>query len=288
MYHSDLPQFEAQWWPVQVETVPGSGEKLTVAVVVRDGSGTASVRQAITPATLNSIFGTAAGKGMQLLVGHTMLDLHAQLKAACHVDKLEMPFGSVYMGRARECVARDLNEVFDIAMRMSTAFSLSQFGIQRHETGDREARAAFAEWADKVREQVLTAEFIERMAHAFNVRLAVSSHRGIRVGFLFQSYVAQLGVLRPGKSSSADVRALKLKLFDLDVLRREQLLPFDRAELLVGFQQPGDNYTRRQHEAMAESWKFIEHEALVRDVGLVRCESASAAAAHLQRVAIAA
>lgn len=284
MIPNELPTFEAQWWPVQLETVPGSGERFTVAVIVRGKAGQATVRQAIAPSTLHSIF-SEAGKGMQLIVGHTVLDLRQQLEMQVPVEALEIPFGNTEIGSARDCLARDLNEVFDIAMRLSTAFSLSAFGVRTSEKADQEARRAFAEWAEKVRLQVVSAEWQDALKDAFNIPIKVSSRKKLRIGFQYGSYVAQFGVLRAGRSVTADVRAIKLKLFDLDTLRREQLLPFRRAEIVVGVQPESDVYTKRQLEALAESWRYVEQEARARQVKAIQCVSAVEAAQHLYEMA---
>jgi hypothetical protein len=90
-----------------LETVPGSGEALTVAVIVRASSGQATVRQAIQPAMLASLFGSA-GKGMLLIVGQTVLEIRRQLDEAVPVSQLELPFGGMALGHERDCVARDL------------------------------------------------------------------------------------------------------------------------------------------------------------------------------------
>lgn len=279
----ELPTFEATWWPVWLETVPGSGECINVAVVVQpNGMEPAQVRQIIQPATLRTMFGEA-GAGMQVVVGETVLALDEQLRSGARVEQLDMPFGGQGLGRGRDCVAHDVNEIFEVATRLAGAFGRSQFGVV--EKSPTESQRAFDEWAEKVRAQLLANEQKDQWAQAFNVRVNTSNRRALRVGFFLNSYVAQLGVLRPGRSISADVRALKLKMFDLDVLRRDQLLPFKRAELLVGCSELSDNYPRRQQETLAESWRFIQHEAMARNVGLVRCESAAAAAQHLQKIA---
>jgi len=122
-----LPTFEALWWPVRLETVPGSGELLTVAYVVRVASGQSFVRQAIPPATVSTLFGSA-GKGMNLVIGNTVLALQRQLDDGVAVDDLQPPFGGVALGEARECLARDLNEVFEVAARLGGAFGASTFG----------------------------------------------------------------------------------------------------------------------------------------------------------------
>lgn len=287
MMPSELPTFEAQWWPVQLETVPGSGERLTVAVVVRGVNGQATVRQAIAPPTLHSIFGEA-GKGMLLIVGHTVLDIRRQLDNQVPVELLELPFGNVDLGDVRDCVARDINEVFDIAMRLSTAFSMSAFGVRTEDKSDKEARRAFAEWAEKVRLQVAGAEWKDALKDAFNIAVKVSSRKSLRLGFQYGGYVAQFGVLRPGRTVTADVRAIKLKLFDFDTLRREQLLPVKRAEIVVGVQPPSDVYTKRQIEALAESWRYVEQEARAREVMAVQYNTAAEAARHIYEMAQAA
>ena len=280
MIPSELPTFEAQWWPVILETVHGSGEALCVAVVVRSSGGQASIRQAIPPSTLTAIFGNA-GKGMVFLVGQTVLELKKQLDTLASVESLDFPFGGFHIGAPRDCIARDANEVFDIAMRLSTAFSLSTFGAVLP-SPDEEARRAFDEWANKVREEVLAVDLMDRLSAAFNVPVPFGKRRKLRVGFLLGGYVAQFGVLRIGKSMSADQRALKLKVFDLESLRREQALQFQRAELIVGVENPGDSHPSRQKESLAETWEFITYEAKQRGVTPVRYATAHDAGEHLR------
>lgn len=282
----ELPTFEATWWPVWLETVPGSGERIHVAVVVQPtDTQSTKVRQLISPPTLRAMFGQA-GNGLQVVVGETVLAIQQQLDAGIKPDQLDMPFGGQGLGRARDCLAHDLEEVFSVAARMAGAFGISQFGAI--ETPKLESRRAFDEWAQKVRTQVQQAAWHEALQDSFDIPISVTSRKKLRVGFVFGSYVAQFGVLRPGRSVTADVRALKLKLFDLDTLRRDQLLPFNRAEVLVGYQDAGDSHTRRQQESLQDSWHFIEQEAKARNVGTVRCPTAAFAAEHLHQMALAA
>lgn len=276
--------FEAQWWPVMLETVHGSGERLCVAVIVRSKGGQATVRQAIPPSTVASLFGPATGKGMMFMVGQTIIDLKRQLDEFVPVEALEPAFGGFQLGAMKDCIARDANEVFDIAMRLSTAFSLSTFGVEAP-TADREAQRAFDEWAEKVKDQVLAMGTREALAQAFNVAVPLAGKKRLRVGFVLGGYVAQFGVLRIGRSMSADQRALKLKLFDLEALRRERALAFQDAELIVGVQTPGDSYPSRQREALAETWDFIMREASARGVTPKRYDTARAAGEHLRLLA---
>lgn len=277
----DLPTFEATWWPVSLETVPGSGERIAIAAVVRAASGQSQVRQLITPAALSNMFGTA-GAGMRVLVVQTTISIQRQLDKGIPVTELQMPFGGAALGSPRDCVAHDLNEVFEVAFRFGGAFGVSNFGSI--EKPSEETRRAFDEWADKIRVELLSASKSEGLVNAFNVPVTLVTARKGRIGFLNGGYAANFGVLRPGRSASSDVRALKVKIFDLEVLKHSSPLIARTAEVLVGYPsvQEGGPYSRRELDTQRDSWEFIEFEAKQRGVLALRYALASEAAAHLQ------
>jgi hypothetical protein len=280
----ELPTFEALWWPVMLETVPGSGERLTVAHVVRAASGQSQVRQALPPSTVLALFGSA-GKGMGLVVSNTVLSLQRQLDNGVPVAELQSPFGGVALGEPRDCIAHDLNEVFEVAGRLGGAFSASQFG--NAERPSVETQRAFDEWADRVRNQLLATGADQRFAGAFNVSVNFIERKRARVGFLFGDYAANFGVLRPGRKTSTDARALKVKIFDLEVLRRRQSLTVHRTELIVGCPDWSGNtvFSQREAEGLRSSWEFIEYEAKQRRINAVRCLGVPDAARHLMALA---
>lgn len=276
----ELPTFEASWWPVQLETVPGSGERITIAVIVRAASGQSQVRQTIPPASLTAMFGPA-GKGMVYVVGQTVLALDRQIDAGVAVDNLEMPFGGVCLGVTRDCVARDFNEIFQVAFRLSGAFSQSQFGIVEKPSAD--TQKAFDEWADRIKMQFAGGED-EGWASAFKVPVPLQHRKRNWVGFMRGDYAANFGVLRPGRSIHSDVRALKVKLFDLEVLRRTNSVAVQRAELIVGCVDwvKGGSLRQREFDAMRESWEFVSHEAKQRGLTAVHYERPVDAATYLK------
>lgn len=278
----ELPSFEATWWPVAMETIPGSGECLTVAVVARAASGQAQARQCVPPATLSAVFGADTGKGVHLLVGTTVLELQRQLDAGVPVEQLDLPFGGFRFGGARDCAARDLNEAFDIAVRLTAVFGHSAFG-RRLEVSDG-SRKAFDDWADRVQTELLGHSSRVTFEGAdFNVRLKLA-RKQVRFGLVRGSYAANFGVLRPGHTSG-DMRSLKVKVFDLEALRRDQILPVSHADVLVGCPNRAGmgGYTRREMDSFFASMEFIETEARARHVALVRCTSPEEAAEHVRR-----
>lgn len=266
-----------------LETVPGSGERITISTVVRAASGQSQVRQLMTPSAISGIFGGAAA-GMRMLIGQTTLSIQNQLDDGVRPENLDMPFGGIQLGLPRDCVARDINEVFEIAFRLGGAFGVSTFGSMEAPTAD--TRRAFDEWADKVRLELLN-DGREDCRPSFNVSVPLPSHKKTRIGFLKEGYAAQFGVLRPGRSASHDMRALKVKVFDLEALRRSNPIATRRTELLIGYPEAGADgaFSAREVASQRESWEFIEFEARQRDVKALRYASARQAAEHLQRAA---
>ncbi len=284
----ELPTFEATWWPVQMETVPGSGERLTIAVVVRARNGQATVRQAIDPPLLTKMFGDE-GKGMQFVVGTTVIKLQQQLNQMIPVEELRQPFGGIELGAAHDGLARDLQEFAGMALRMSSGFAMSSFGARTEEDDlQRDVKQAFDEWSEKIRLQVLSAQAAEEWSAAFNMSVPLSPRKKARFGFAHGSYVAQFGLLRPGRSVSADLRALKVKLFDLEAVRRERAIQFSRADLVIGYQDPADTVPARQRDTLLGSLEHVDYEARARGVRLVRYVTAQEAAMHVLQEAIAA
>lgn len=280
----ELPDFQATWWPVRMETIPGSGEAITVAVMVRAQSGQTQVRQSVAPAVLSGLFG-AAGKGVASMVGATVIDLQKQLDQGILVEDLSMPFGGFQIHTPRDGVARDINEVFDMAVKLSAVFGQSNFGTREEVEGA--TKRAFDDWAEQIRTDLLsmqTAQITQMLQpEEFNVRIKLSN-KAVRIGFLRQHYAANFGVMRPGHTSG-DTRSLKVKVFDLEAVRRDQIHPLDNTEVLVGC-PPVETIgylPRRERESFMNSLEFLETEARARSVTFKRFSSPHEAAQHLAR-----
>jgi hypothetical protein len=277
-----LPDFEAAWWPIRMETVPGSGEAISVAVVVRATSGQSQVRQLISPPIIAGLFGEAS-KGIASMITTTVVRLQDQLNSGLRVEELHMPFGGFSLADKRECVANDINEVFDLAFRFSSAFGQSNYGVRQEVKTA--SKKAFDEWASRIRENILQRDFRQiirtPIPEEFNVRLKLAS-KPVKVGFLRHTYAANFGVMRPG-STSGDTRSLKVKVFDLEAIRREQLHPIENAEVLVGC--PAEDqlscFSNRERDTYLNSMEFIEKEAKARSVNVLRFSTPIAAANHL-------
>lgn len=278
---ADLPDFQATWWPIQMETIPGSGERLTVGVIARAQSGQSQVRQAIAPAVLSSMFGKS-GKGITALVSSTILEMQRQLDEGVAAEQVELPFGGFAIGAPRDGVASDFNEVFEVARRLTSAFSESMFGKQQ--SVDAESQEAFDDWAEKVVHELRLHDERAQWDDG-NFRVTVKlARKKTSFAVLKNSYAANLGVLRPGRTSG-DSRSLKVKVFDLEALRRDGLFPIERVEVLVGVPPASgmSAFSQREVSSFYDSLDFVESEAKARNVSFIRCESPQVAARHIQR-----
>jgi len=278
----ELPTFEANWWPLRMETVPGSGESISVGVIVRTASGQAQVRQLLSPSVIAGLFGEAS-KGVSSMITTTVIQLQNQLNSGLRVEELQLPFGGFSLADSRECVAKDLNEVFDLAFRFASAFGQSNYGVRQEiKTA---SKKAFDEWAIRIREDIFHRDFQQSirtpLPEEFNVRMKLTA-KVVKIGFLRNHYAANFGVMRPG-STSGDTRSLKVKVFDLEAIRREQLHPIENAEVIVGC--PGNEqlsiFSSRERETYLNSMEFIENEAKARSVKLLRFTTPHDAANHI-------
>ena len=265
-----------------METVPGSGETISIAVVVRAASGQAQVRQLISPPVIAGLFGEAS-KGIASMITTTVVRLQDQLNSGLRVEELQLPYGGFSLADSRECVAHDINEVFDLAFRFSSAFGQSNYGVRQEiKTA---SKKAFDEWASRIREDILQRDFRQiirtPIPEEFNVRLKLAA-KSVKIGFLRNSYAANFGVMRPG-STSGDTRSLKVKVFDLEAIRREQLHPIDNAEVLVGCpaEEQLSCFSNRERDTYLHSMEFIEKEANARSINVLRFSTPQAAANHL-------
>lgn len=275
----DLPRYKARWWPLYLEPIPGSGEQLTIAVAAVGDDGDSQIRQVLPRSALAMLFGPHS-TGIFAVVTQTLTDVQSQLENGVRVPDIAMPFDGLDFGAEREAWADNINAVFDQAVRLTSSLGATAFGETR--SLDSEVERVFAEWATKVRENVVAKRTAWNDRFEHNIR--VGGRRPTRINFIHDDYAANFGVIRPKKP--ADIRALKIKLFDLERLRRHQPLIVKRVEVLVGIpKQNTPGLTGRDYSLLKDSFDFIYHEGIARDVPVHRFESAREVAKHLLKAA---
>lgn len=274
----DLPSFEAEWWPIQWEPIPGSGERLTVAVVTQAADGSRAVRQVIQPGTLRTLF---EGSAAQFLISKAVASLDRQLKTGAEIRRLLMPFEGLEVGPPRDCRAADLEEVVEQAIALSASLGVTTFGV--HESSDLDWQQAYRAWARQIESEAEHAGLPWK--GRFNPSIKTSTGRSkTAVNYLHDGYAANFGVIRP--KPAYDKRSLKVKLYDLRAFRRDSPIAVSRCELLIGVpprNMPG--MTARDAKAVNECLEWVTHEGKQEGVQVYQFVDAQAVLAHLQKAA---
>lgn len=274
-----LPTYQANWWPVYLEPIPGSGERLTVAVIVNGNDGVRQVRSVLPISAFRMLYGDHA-MGMMAVVVQTLERIQSQMNQRTAISRLKLPYGGVHIGAKRDSLADDINGVFDQAVRLTSSLGITTFG---EATDSSDVQKAFAEWAARIRNVVISdhryAAWNERFEH--NVKLGT---RKARINFIAGQYVANFGVLRP--QTPADMRALKIKIFDLERYRRHHpLLPLD-IEVLIGVpSREGNSLSPKAAQSIADNFDYVHSEGEARKIKVLKFTSPESVARHLQKVA---
>lgn len=228
-----LPAYRAEWRPIQFETIPGSGERFTFAILARGEDGSADIRDTLKPGVLHAMFG-AQGDVLQGMMIRSIIAIKAHLEQGGIWHQPPIALSNIFLGPSRPTVADDLDQVFDQAIRLSACLGHSTIG----ETVDAEinADAEIKEWAARVKSFAMTMN--DNLKPFFNKRVKGNDMKVSRsvIGFMTDRYAASFGVLHARSDRiSADITAIKKRLWDLNQLRYSgQLLVPKEREIIVG------------------------------------------------------
>lgn len=228
-----LPAYRAEWRPLQFETIIGSGERFTFAILARGEDGRADIRDALKPGALRAMFGQQ-GDLLQGLMIRSIIAIKAHLDNGGAWDDPPEMLTNIFLGAARPTLADDLEQVFDQAIRLSACLGHSTIGEQ----ADTEinADAEIKEWASRVKSFAMTMN--ENVKPYFNKQIRANDPKAKRsvIGFMTDRYAASFGVLHARSDRiSADIGAIKRRLWDLNQLQfsGHLIVPQER-EIIVG------------------------------------------------------
>lgn len=209
--YPQAPAYCAEWAPLFFEPISGSGEKITIGVIIRDANGTC-VRRIISDGAVRRIF------GRQRAHVHEMIDfVIAHVSQQGHPDTPQFPLTGFNLGDWKQ--ASSAGERTGILKQVAyrSLFSVSFDEVNGEE--DEELRTP--QWANSIKKIVV--EERPELADAFNVSVQISPYTlPTKVSFLHRKKAVQVGTLR-FPDISASVRTAKGKGWDLVSLRRNNL-----------------------------------------------------------------
>jgi hypothetical protein len=276
-----LPAYRAEWRAVQFETIPGSGERFTFAVLARGEDGRTDIRDALKPGVLRAMFGPQADV-LQGLMIRSIINIKAHLKQGGSWQEPPIALSNIFLGPIRPTVADDLEQVLDQAIRLSACLGHSTIG----ESTDAEINvdAEIKEWASRVKSFAMTMD--ENLKHYFNKRVKGNDTKVSRsvIGFMTDRYAASFGVLHARSDRiSADITAIKKRLWDLSQLSHSgQLLVPKERELIVGhpaFELIEKN--KRMVATLQHKLSILREEAANAEIGVKEATTPMEAADYL-------
>jgi hypothetical protein len=277
---SDFPQLEhgrAQWAPIYLEALPGSGERLTVAVAAQADDGSFSVALAIPPTVIACMYAERAAQ-VQSYIDTIRDSLRRHLEAGAILSEWAPPFdGTVFLGPVGPATGVELEAVLRGACQLTSSIAVSRAGgsVEMQLVAEDEAAYGSApstdNWEREIRKRVV--ERIPDYDARFN-RSIRGTLTKTRIGYLGTRVAANFAQIAPGRPFARTRTAGKAKLFDLQLLRDlDGLAPRPYYELLVSLPaRPSPGVTAhdvaRTREAAAELEQVAdEHELRVQIMG---------------------
>lgn len=211
------PSLRAEWAPIYLEPLEGSGERFVVAVACRGDSGGAA-KVAIRHAVLKCMYGEQ-GQQVLGLAELVVESLNEHLNSGGSIADWMAPAASCYVGPVRLAFGDSLESVLNQGIRLTASLTEQvEVNLQAaDETGESSALQVdrfILQVKTTVRERVQ--DFETRFKRTVSVRLGAQP---TEIGYLGERLAANFDVLIPGTALGHKRTRAKAKLLDLQALK---------------------------------------------------------------------
>lgn len=118
----DLPSYKGAWWPLYMEPIIGSGEKITVAVIAEGNDGEIAWHRGLSKKVITSL-GKEKSSSMSSLI-NTAVDHYIKGRTSENMFcEIPPPFTGVQIGDKHETLSSDLIGILEQALRTSCVFA---------------------------------------------------------------------------------------------------------------------------------------------------------------------
>jgi hypothetical protein len=227
-------QVRAQWAPVFLEPILGSGERLTVAIIVV-ANGQIAVERAPRLNRLSCLYGSAASD-LSIAIDLTvqLLQQFARTAGLQILDGTVSPLHNISIGRARNMSGATIAEVIETAFSASSSFTLwpeergqlvedNDIYEEINDTEIFSISASNRQLLNKVMMHVITSD--PNLGRCFRYKWRVSKEgRKQAIDFVGSRLIANVRMLLPGQRLNTSFERVKAGLYDLEVFRRAQVI----------------------------------------------------------------
>lgn len=191
----ELPDVRANWCPMYLEPILDSGERITVAIVMKSQAGV-HIQSVLRPAAVRALYGAKAA-GIRGLTELSVDSLKAHLEAGKSPASWRPPLTGIHIGKWRDALATSLEMVISQAIRQTASLSsIEMAGLVLSKQAERAHEAVRGRWVDVVREEVAKTN-VDLLPFFDKEGKLVDEGQPVRFGFLGRNVVAHFGLLRP-------------------------------------------------------------------------------------------
>ena len=273
-----LPTYAFSWRSLQLEPIPGSGERITVGSIVKGEDNALIAARLIPTAKMRGMYGIEYGRRITDAL-KLCIDTAEKYYVAKPISNEWRPvLEGFYLGNLNSSVAEDIEDALMIAAMHSSSFSVS-LDLEKLAIGIGQSEQSGPEqW----RKNIFHAVTISRsdLAVCFDRTIAIrGSGVPIKFGFVSDHYAAQFEAISDPRNANSALLRAQGKLWQLDMLRDQKtLFGTKHCELLI--KTPEQNASDDK-AAILEVTDELKYEASRRDISLFVADSASVAATHL-------
>ena len=212
----EVPQSRAEWAPVYIEPMLGSGERITALIVARMDNGSSLVELSLRAKVLTCMYGDQGAK--ILGVAKFLKDsLDEHLAIGRQLSEWIPPAANCYVGVIRIALGGQLEDVVRRAARLTASTS----GADLIEVEGDEIVAAAPEvdqWMQTIRG--IVTDKSRHLGEYFNQEVSIRpGAMPTRIGYLGERIAANFDALVPGNNLSNKRNRSKARLVDLQILQ---------------------------------------------------------------------
>lgn len=273
------PDYSGAWQAIYLEPIIGSGEKIAIAVTAIGADKQYKVIQAIRPELLDCLYGSQAEK-MQAMIDWVMNSANNEINTNCTLSNWSPPFDGVKLSQEHIAADENIEGILKQAIRISA--SLSTLALDAEREDDEEQPSKYSEnWTRSIADEIRLIS--PHFSSHFNKRIKISDTDILTsYGFLTAKYVSNFGLLVPSRLS-ASLNSMKAKLFDLETLKKSQLLVKPVTyEMIIGMPSLDDpTLSYKAVSRLQDTVKMVSELANTEDINLIQAKNAKQAAEHL-------
>lgn len=278
-----LPTYNFSWRSIHVEPVPFSGERISLATIVRGEDRQFLAARTITELSIRGMFGQEFGTHISDSLGICLSNAE-QFFSTRPVERDWEPYlEGFYLGDVKHSLANSFEEALMIAASQSSSFNLALHSEHLGEENEKAIKISPKAWRKGIFEAVTKKN--KDLAGFFEQETPVRG-AGVPIKFDFLSgpYAAQFESVTDASGIQSALVRSQSKLWQLDRLRDQGNLFGNKVcELLL--RKPSSIHSAESDSINAFTDE-LEYEASKRDISLFTTESLEEAALRvIQQVA---